>query len=122
MGEQQGQFEFDGSAWGLIGTTLGVLILDTLTVGLAGPWLWCWQMRWLIGHMVIGGRRLQFNGTGWGYFGTGLLIFILTLITFGLYLPWGIVRLWKWTVGNSTFADTGAFVRSAAAQTQGTLH
>jgi uncharacterized membrane protein YjgN (DUF898 family) len=111
MEAQHDQFKFDGSAWGLIGTTFIVTILGALTLGIASPWLWCWQMRWFVGHMVIGGRRLQFEGTGWNYFGTSLLVTVLCIITFGLYLPWGIVRIWKWTVANTTFSETGTFVQ-----------
>lgn len=73
-GVEDKKFEFDGSAWGFIGIVIGMALGTQLSLGLAFPWLWCWQANWYAEHGTIEGRRLKFTGSGMGFLGQYLLI------------------------------------------------
>lgn len=101
----QGNFKFDGTGWGFLCVSLGASLGFILTLGLAGPWIYVWAMRWFCSHIIIDEKRLCFKGSGWGYVGTYLTIFVFTLLTLGIYTPWGVVRAWKWAVENMRYEE-----------------
>jgi len=60
MGEKQEGSYFDGSFWALVGWTLLGVIVIVITLGLATPWVYCWNVRWRTNNTVVDGKRLQF--------------------------------------------------------------
>lgn len=64
---------FDGGLLGLIGVNLAVAFGSFITLGLAWPALWCFRLRWVYKHTVVGGYRLKFTGRGGQLFGKYLL-------------------------------------------------
>ena len=111
MGEKQEGSYFDGSFWALVGWTLLGLIVIAITLGLATPWVYCWNVRWRTNNTVVDGKRLQFNGTGGSLFlhyilRGWLLGLILTPLTLGLYpYYYYFVALKKWEIKNTNFSS-----------------
>ena len=79
---------FDGNTWQLIGYRILSALVNTITLGIAYPWMLCMVQRWEVKHTVIHGRRLKFNGHGHQLIGKYLLWVFLTIITFGIYGIW----------------------------------
>ena len=91
---------FDGSVLGLIGVSLLTAFLTTITLGLAGPAMACYRLRWIYKHTCIGGYRLKFTGKGWGLFGRCLLWGFLTIITIGIFGLWVPIKYKKWEISH----------------------
>ena len=87
---------FDGGFWGLLGVNLLCAFVGMITLGFAWPSLYCFRLRWLYSHTVVGGYRLKFTGRGIQFFGRCLLWALLTLVTFGIYSLWLPIVYQKW--------------------------
>lgn len=96
---------FDGSTWELIGYKILTVIVCTITLGIAYPWMLCMVKGWETGHTVINGRRLKFNGHGHQLIGKYLLWVFLTVITLGIYGIWFGLGMKKWVVKHTVYAD-----------------
>jgi uncharacterized membrane protein YjgN (DUF898 family) len=111
MGEKQEGSYFDGGFWALVGWTLLGVIAIVITLGLATPWVYCWNVRWRTNNTVVDGKRLQFNGTGGSLFvhyilRGWLLGLILTPLTLGLYpYYYYFVALKKWEIKNTNLSN-----------------
>ncbi|WP_195451414.1 zinc-ribbon domain-containing protein [Anaeromassilibacillus sp. 1001302B_160321_C8] len=91
---------FDGGLMGLIGVNLAVAFVSFITLGLAWPALWCFRMRWVYKHTVIGGYRLKFTGKGGQLFGKYLLWVLLTIVTLTIYAWWLPIKYKKWEISH----------------------
>ena len=91
---------FDGGLLGLIGVNLAVAFVSFITLGLAWPALWCFRLRWVYKHTVVGGYRLKFTGRGGQLFGKYLLWVLLTVVTFTIYAWWLPIKYKKWEVSH----------------------
>ena len=96
---------FDGNTWQLIGYRILSALVNTITLGIAYPWMLCMVQRWEVKHTVIHGRRLKFNGRGHQLIGKYLLWVFLTIITFGIYGIWLGLGMKKWVVKHTVYAD-----------------
>lgn len=96
---------FDGNTWQLIGYRILSALVNTITLGIAYPWMLCMVQRWEAKHTVIHGRRLKFNGHGHQLIGKYLLWVFLTVITFGIYSIWLGLGMKKWVVKHTVYAD-----------------
>ena len=96
---------FDGNTWQLIGYRILSALVNTITLGIAYPWMLCMVQRWEVKHTVIHGRRLQFNGHGHQLIGKYLLWVFLTIITLGIYGIWLGLGMKKWVVKHTVYAD-----------------
>lgn len=103
---------FDGSTWQLIGYRIFSVIVCTITLGIAYPWMLCMVKGWETGHTVINGRRLKFNGHGHQLIGKYLLWMFLTIFTLGIYGIWFGLGMKKWVVKHTVYADETAPVDS----------
>ena len=110
MDENQEGSYFDGGFWQLVGLFLLSLIICTITLNIAFPWVCCWFTRWRTNHTVVDGKRLQFNGKGISLFGHfilkgWLLGLILGPLTLGLYWIYYFgISIKKWEINNTTFS------------------
>lgn len=59
---------FDGTALQLIGWTILVSLLTTVTFGFGYPWGMCMMERWKAKHTTVSSARLKFVGTGAEFF------------------------------------------------------
>ena len=91
---------FDGGVLGLIGVSLAVFFLTLITLGLAGPAMYCYMLRWQYRHTVVGGYRLKFTGTGWQLFWRSIVWFLLTVITIGIFGLWVPIKYKKWEISH----------------------
>ena len=96
---------FDGNTWQLIGYRILSALVNTITLGIAYPWMLCMVQRWEVKHTVIHGRRLKFNGHGHQLIGKYLLWVFLIIITFGIYGIWLGLGMKKWVVKHTVYAD-----------------
>ena len=96
---------FDGNTWQLIGYRILSAFVNTITLGIAYPWMLCMVQRWEVKHTVIHGRRLKFNGHGHQLIGKYLLWVFLTIITFGIYGIWLGLGMKKWVIKHTVYAD-----------------
>ena len=87
---------WDGGVLDTVVNSIVASIIISITCGLATPWAICYMMKFIIGHAVINGKRLQFDGTGGQLFGNWIKWFLLTIITCGIYSFWVTPRLYKW--------------------------
>lgn len=94
---------FDGGLLGMIGVSLVVAFVSFITLGFAWPAMWCYRLRWVYRHTVIGGRRLKFTGKGIQLFGKYLLWVFLSVITFTIYSWWIPIKYKKWEIGHVEF-------------------
>ena len=112
MDEKQEGSYFDGGFWQLVGWSLLGVLVCTITLNIAFPWVYCWIVRWRTNHTVVGGKRLQFNGKGLSLFGHfilrgWLLGIILIPLTLGLYaIYYFAVAVKKWEINNTSFVDS----------------
>jgi len=91
---------FDGGVLGLIGVSLAVFFLTLITLGLAGPAMHCYMLRWQYRHTVVGGYRLKFTGTGWQLFWRAIVWSLLTVITIGIFGLWVPIKYKKWEISH----------------------
>ncbi len=96
---------FDGNTWQLIGYRILSTLVNTITLGIAYPWMLCMVKGWETKHTVIHGRRLKFNGHGHQLIGQYLLWMFLTIITCGIYGIWFGLGMKKWVVKHTVYAD-----------------
>lgn len=94
---------FDGNSFEFMGYSLLGGLLETITCGIATPWVVCMIQGWTTKHQVISGRRMKFSGTGIAILGEYIIIAIFTLLTCGIYSAWGIVRMNKYIIRNTDF-------------------
>lgn len=94
---------FDGGTLALIGYSLLVGFVTTVTFGIAFPWMCCLLARWKAKHTVVCGKRQVFDGTGVQLIGKFLLWGFLTLITFGIYGFWMALAIRKWITKHTHF-------------------
>lgn len=87
---------FDGGLLGLIGVNLASFFLSLITIGLAWPAIYCYKMRWIYRHTVVGGYRLKFNGKGSQLFGKFIVWMLLTIVTATIYAWWLPIKIRKW--------------------------
>lgn len=100
VGDVTPKSHFDGGLLGLIGVNLVVFFVSAITLGFAWPALWCFRLRWVYSHTVIGGNRLKFNGKGGQLFGKYLLWILLTIVTFSIYSWWIPIKYKKWEISH----------------------
>jgi uncharacterized membrane protein YjgN (DUF898 family) len=103
------EFEFRGTGLGYFWTVLWTTILTFITFGLAFPWAYSAQQRWIAANTYVNSRQLVFTGTGIGFIWQWLVIIVLIFVTFGLYTPWAYCRLKRWETDNLYFADSAAY-------------
>lgn len=105
---------FDGTGLQLLGHSLLAVLLITITLGFATPWMICRIYRWRVNHTVINGKRLVFTGSGTSLLGHYILWSLLTVITCGIYGFFMYVAIRKWEVertyldGEPIYANTKA--------------
>lgn len=97
------QSTWDGGVLDTVVNSIVASLIASITCGIATPWAICYMMKFVIGHTVIGGRRLRFVGTGGSLFGNWIKWFLLTVITCGIYGFWVTPRLYKWIASNIEF-------------------
>ena len=90
--------KFTGGLLGLIGISIVVALVTTITFGIAYPWMCCYQERWYAKHTYIDGVQLTFDGTGGQLIGNYIKWILLTIITFGIYGFWLNIKLKQWVV------------------------
>lgn len=93
--------KFDGTGIELLGYTILMVLVSTITCGIAAPWMICKIYRWRIGHTVINGKRLTFTGTGGSLLGNWILWELLTVVTCGIYAFFAHVALRKWELSHT---------------------
>lgn len=96
---------FDGGMLGYIGINLLTILLTTVTLGLAFPWVKCIKQNWMTKHTIINGQRLRFNGTGLSLFSDYIIWLLLTIVTFGIYGFWLTIKIKQWEVKNTEFSN-----------------
>lgn len=105
-GERDKESKFTGSMLGLWGTEILGVLVSACTLGIAWPWMWCWQAGWYREHMVISGKQLHFNGKGGQFLGNWLKWMLLIFITLGIYILWFPVRIEQWAVKHTYIDDS----------------
>ena len=65
--------KFDGKILALIGKSIVVVFVIFITLGIATPWMICYEQRWIASHTIIDGKRMMFDGTGGALFGKYIL-------------------------------------------------
>ncbi|WP_156299566.1 YjgN family protein [Streptobacillus canis] len=80
---------------------LFIIIVSTITFGLATPWLLVSTYRWEAENTYINGKQLYFDGTAIQLFGKWILWLFLTIITFGLYGFILSLKLKQWVVSHT---------------------
>ncbi len=87
---------WDGGVFDTIVAALAASLIISFTCGIATPWAICYLMRFVVGHAVIDGKRLNFDGTGGQLFGQWLKWMLLSIITCGIYSLWVIPKMYQW--------------------------
>lgn len=92
---------FGGSTWdgGVLETFVAVIVASLMisfTCGIATPWAVCYLWNFIIGHVIVDGRRMRFDGNGADLFGQWIIWLLLTAITCGIYSFWVMPRMFKW--------------------------
>ena len=80
-------------------------VLTFATASLGAPWGKCLYLKYELGHMVLGGKKLKFNGDGSELFVEQFKWNFLTGITFGIYGLWVPIKKKKWIVSHIGFED-----------------
>ena len=93
---------WDGSVFDTIINSIIASLIIGCTFGIATPWAICYMMKFVIGHTVIGGRRLSFDGNGTQLFGNWIKWFFLSVITIGIYALWLPIKVRKWRAKHTT--------------------
>lgn len=94
---------WDGGVLDTIANSIVASIIIGLTCGIATPWAICYMMKFVIGHVIVDGRRLRFDGNGAQLFGNWIKWFLLTIVTCGIYSFWVTPRLYKWIASHTHF-------------------
>lgn len=92
---------FDGTLLDYFGIILLSALLSFFTLGLAGPWAFCYRESWLAKHTYIEGRQLHFVGKAfdlWLFLLKWTLFSILTLGLYGFVVP---IRFRQWRIKNT---------------------
>ena len=90
--------KFTGGLLGLIGISLGMVILSAITLGIGMPWAMCMQQRWISKHSHIDGMQLVFDGKGGQLFVKLIVWGFLTVITLGIFSFWLPIKYQKWII------------------------
>lgn len=90
--------EFKMSALELLFYGAVTQIGAVFTLGLALPWLICWQFRAIASATYIDGRQLQFVGRGGDLFVKWIKWMIFTIFTLGIYGIWASRNMMAWIV------------------------
>ena len=90
--------KFTGGLLGLIGVSIGALLITVFTLGLGLPWAVALKQSWIQRHTVIDGQRLYFDGNGGQLFGNYIKWFLLMIITLGIYAFWLNIKMKQWVV------------------------
>lgn len=98
-----GASDWDGGVFDTIVNVIVASLIISLTCGIATPWAICYMFKFVIGHVLVDGKRLTFDGTGGQLFGNWIKWFLLTVITCGIYSFWVIPRLYKWIASHTHF-------------------
>ena len=91
---------WDGGVLDTIVNSIIASLIISVTCGIATPWAICYMLRFVVGHAIVDGKRMQFTGTGGSLFAQWIKWFLLTIITCGIYSFWVTPRLYKWVVSN----------------------
>ena len=94
---------FDGSVLDTLLNSLAASCLISLTCGFGTPWAICYMYKFIIGHVIIDGRRLTFDGTGGELLGQWIKWYLLTLVTCGIYGFWVAPRVYDWVASHTHF-------------------
>ena len=89
-----------------------VPVLAALSLGIAIPWLECWERSWYGERTHISGQKLCFKGRGEDLFEKWIIWWLLGLVTFGIYtLLCTPIQLERWMVQRlSTGPASGGIV------------
>ena len=60
---------WDGSVLDTVVNSIVASLIISITCGIATPWAICYIMKFVIGHVVVDGKRMTFDGTGAQLFG-----------------------------------------------------
>ncbi len=92
---------WDGGVLDTVVNSIVASLIMTFTCGIATPWAICYMMKFVIGHVIVDGKRLSFDGNGGQLFGNWIKWFLLTLITCGIYSFWVTPRLYRWIASHT---------------------
>lgn len=95
--------EFTGGVLGWIGHIIVFMLVNSITLGIAFPWMICYMGRWIAKNTTIEGKSVEFVGSGAGLFGNWIVWLLLSIITFGIYSLWVPTKVIKWIVKNIQF-------------------
>ncbi len=95
---------FTGTVLGYFFVNLAVFFGTLFTLGIAYPWLRCFQQRYIANHTYIHGCRQTFDGTGGQLFGNYVKWWLLSIVTFGIYGFWLNIKMQQWLVKHTHFA------------------
>ena len=98
--------KFTGNILEYIGVNLAVGVISGATLGIALPWMLCYQQKWVAKNTYVDGRQLAFTGTGIGLIGNWIKWLFLIFITCGIYGLWVGLKLQQWTAEHTHFADS----------------
>lgn len=77
--------KFTGGAFGNFFRNLAVILVSSITLGIAYPFMKCWYIAWRVRHTYINGKHLTFNGNGGELFIKYIVWLLLSVITLGIY-------------------------------------
>lgn len=80
-------------------------VLTAITASVGAPWGKCLYLKYELGHMVLGGKKLRFDADGSELFVEQFRWAFLTLITFGIYSLWVPIKRKKFIVSHIGFED-----------------
>lgn len=95
---------WDGGVLDTVVNSIVASLIATFSCGIATPWAICYIMKFVIGHVIVDGRRLVFDGTGGQLFGQWIKWFLLTVITCGIYSFWVTPKLYQWVASHTHVA------------------
>ncbi|MBQ2946951.1 MAG: DUF898 family protein [Bacilli bacterium] len=96
---------FWGKLLDLYGWNYLKYVLTFATATLGAPWGKCLQLKYELGHTVLGGKKLRFDADGSELFVEQFKWNFLTGITFGIYGLWVPIKKKKWIVSHIGFED-----------------
>jgi len=68
--------------------SLGLMVLTTITFGLAFPYWIYWSFKYFFANLEVDSRKIIFTGDFFEYFIISLGLMVLTTITLGLAFPY----------------------------------
>jgi uncharacterized membrane protein YjgN (DUF898 family) len=98
------RFGQDGSSWRYMMISVLWGLATVVTLGIAAPWAWVAQQRYLMTHTLLGDRRFSFAARGSALVGEWLIVFV----TMGVGYIWYAVVRFRYFVLSTALGRTRA--------------